>query len=207
MSRVRLRGTRRLRKRPLRYDPPGVTGTQRGRGSCRESVPASPKAPPVARPGTVLDSSVMVRPLRPSVKDEASSTGRTPAALDALSTARESVRRIKPLTPPRLGQDGSPAVGRPRASGSPGLPRSETSARGSALGETVNVPLVAPAMSCQLPPLKRAHEGLPSGQNAPSRDWIRGARPWSIRARAPGNSDCAPTGSGDARRRSRRARP
>ena len=29
-----------------------------------------------------------------------------------------------------------------------------------------NVPLVAPAMSCQLPPLKRAHEGLPFGQNA-----------------------------------------
>ena len=37
----------------------------------------------------------------------------------------------------------------------------------------------------------RVHEGPPPGQNARLRDRIQGARPWSLRAKTPGNSHCA----------------
>jgi rubrerythrin len=39
---------------------------------------------------------------------------------------------------------------------------------------------------------ERAHKGLLSGQNARLRDRIQRAQPWSVRARAPGNSHCTP---------------
>ena len=56
---------------------------------------------------------------------------------------------------------------------------------------------------------ERAHKGLLSGQNAGLGDGIQRARPWSLRAMAPGNSLCAPTidGTTNSLRPTRGERP